>query len=307
MTFSFFRLPVAALALAIGTPGYAQSTEAPAGPPENVTAGGPDVAGPPVRGGLPDSVFDDTWIGIGFGVAYSPSYTGSDDYVISPLPVVQGSVGGVDIAPRPAGLALDFIKDPEEGTSFSFGPALRLRNDRADQIEDETVKLAGELDRAVEVGPSFGVSFPKLFNEFDSLTLSTDIRWDIAGAHGGMVIDPSITYFTPVDRGTVISFTLGTEYASDDFADYYFSVSPGQSAATGGVLPVFGAEGGFTRVSATTLIGIDLDGNALDGGWGAVLIGCYSRLTGDAADTRYPSIVGSKDQFFIGTGLAYTF
>lgn len=301
MTLLFYRLPVAALALAIGAPAYAQTADTPAGPPEQIPAGPPDGSGPP------QGVFDDTWISIGFGVAYSPSYTGSDDYVVSPLPVVQGSVAGVDISPRPAGLALDFIADPENGPGFDLGPALRLRNDRADQIEDETVKLTGELDRAVEIGPSLGVSFPKLLNPFDSLTLSTDIRWDIAGAHGGMVIDPSITYFTPVNRGTIVSLTLGTEYASDDFADYYFSVSPAQSAATAGVLPVYQADGGFTRVSATALVGIDLDGNALNGGLGAVVIGGYSRLTGDAADTPYTSVVGSKDQFFIGVGLGYTF
>ncbi len=257
--------------------------------------------------GPPDSVFDDTWINIGVGVALSPSYTGSDDYVISPLPVVQGSVAGVDISPRPAGLALDFIKDPEDGIGFDFGPSIRLRNDRADQIEDETVKLTGELDRAIEAGVSLGVSLPKLLNPFDSLSLSTDVKWDIAGAHGGMVIDPSITYFTPVNRGTIVSLSLGTEYVSDDFAEYYFTVTPAQSAATGGILPTYTAEGGFTKVSATTLVGIDLDGNALNGGLGLVLIGGYSRLLGDAADTPFTSVVGSKDQFFVGTGIAYTF
>lgn len=268
------------------------AAEAPAGPP----AGGP-----------PESVFDDTWVSIGFGLAYSPSYTGSDDYVLSPLPVVQGKVAGVAIAPRPAGLALDFIADPEDGPGLSFGPAIRLRNDRADQIEDPTVKLAGELDRAVELGFNAGISFPKLLNPFDSLTFAADVRWDVAGAHGGMVIDPSITYSTPVNRGTFVSLSLDTEYVSDDFADYYFSVSPAQSGATAGVLPVYQADGGFTRVSATTLVGVDLDGNALNGGLGVVLIGGYSRLTGDAADTPYTSVVGLKDQVFVGVGLAYTF
>ncbi len=257
--------------------------------------------------GPPDSVFDDTWVNLGFGLAFGPSYTGSDDYVLSPLPVVQGKIAGVSIAPRPAGLALDFIADPDNGPGFNFGPAVRLRNDRADQIEDESVELAGELDRAVELGFNAGISFPKLLNPFDSLTLAADVRWDVAGAHGGMVVDPSITYSTPVNRGTFVSLSLGTEYVSDDFAEYYFSVTPVQSAATAGVLPVFQADGGITRVSATTLVGIDLDGNALNGGLGLVLIGGYSRLTGDAVDTPYTSVVGSKDQVFIGVGLGYTF
>ncbi|WP_209348450.1 MipA/OmpV family protein [Pontixanthobacter sp. CEM42] len=281
-------------------PALAQTEEAPtgppAGPPEGVQAG---------QGGPPDSVFDDTWINIGFGVAYSPSYSGSDDYVFNPLPVVQGSVAGVDISPRPAGLALDFIPDTDDGPNITFGPAIRLRNDRADQIEDPVVIAAGELDRAVEVGAATGISFPKLLNPFDSLTLGADIRWDVAGAHGGMVIDPSITYSTPVNRGTFVSLSLGTEYASDDFADYYYSVSATQSAASG--LPQFVADGGFTKVSATTLVAVDMDGNALNGGLNAVVIGGYSRLIDDAKNNPYTAIRGKADQFFVGVGLGYTF
>lgn len=284
----------------VAPPALAQTEEtptgAPAGPPEGAEAG---------QGGPPDSVFDDTWINIGFGVAYSPSYTGSDDYVFSPLPVVQGSVAGIDISPRPAGLALDLIPDTDDGPNFSFGPAIRLRNDRADQIKDPVVELAGELDRAVEVGAATGISFPKLLNPFDSLTLGADIRWDVAGAHGGMLVDPSITYFTPVNRGTFVSLSLGTEYVSDDFADYYYSVDAAQSAASG--LPQFTADGGFTKVSMTSLVGVDLDGNALNGGLNAVVIGGYSRLLDDAKNNPYTAIRGTADQFFVGVGLGYTF
>jgi outer membrane scaffolding protein for murein synthesis (MipA/OmpV family) len=273
------------------------------GSPPAVERDGVSPVGPP--GGPPDSVFDETWINIGIGVAYSPSYTGSDDYVLSPLPVVQGSVKGVEIRPRPAGFALNFIPDSKEGPNFTFGPSIRIRSDRANQIEDPVVELAGELDTAIEAGAAIGISFPKLLNQFDSLTIGTDVKWDLAGAHGGMVIDPSITYATPVNRGTFVSLSLGTEYVSDDFADYYFSVNPAQSLASG--LPQYTADGGFTKVSATTLIGIDFDGNALNGGLNAVVIGGYSRLLNDAKNNPYTSVRGSADQFFAAVGLGYAF
>ncbi|MGB7372584.1 MipA/OmpV family protein [Pontixanthobacter sp.] len=264
-------------------------------------------SGPPAGAGAgpPDTVFDDTWLNIGFGAAYSPSYAGSDDYIINPLPVVQGSIGGVDIAPRPAGLALDFVKDTESGPQIAFGPVFRIRNDRANRIKDPVVELAGELDTAVELGASGAVSISGLTNPFDSLSIGADVRWDVAGAHGGMTIDPSITFSTPVNRGTLVSLSLGATYVSDDFAEYYFSVSPAQAAASG--LPQFNAQGGITSLSATTLVGVDLDGNALNGGLNAVLIGGYSRLQGDAAETPFTSIRGSRDQFFVGAGLGYAF
>ncbi|GAA4643007.1 MipA/OmpV family protein [Pontixanthobacter gangjinensis] len=260
---------------------------------------------PAARGGPPESVFDDNWVTIGVGVAYSPSYTGSDDYVLSPLPVIQGSVGGIDVQPRPAGFALNFIEGTDDGPNINFGPVIRMRSDRANRIKDPVVKAAGELDRAVELGVSTGISFPKLLNPFDSLSFGADVRKDIAGAHGGLVIDPSITYSTPINRGLFTSLTLGTEYASDDFAEYYFAVTPAQSVASG--LPVYNAEGGFTKASVTTLVGVDFDGNALNGGLNAIVLGGYSRLMGDAKDNPYTAIRGTADQFFLAIGVGYTF
>ena len=103
------------------------------------------------------TVFEGDWLSIGAGALYAPSYDGSDDYVITVLPVVQGKLGGIAINPRPAGLALDFIPDPESGVGFALGPSLRLRSNRAAQIKDPVVLAAGKLKRAVEIGAAAGV------------------------------------------------------------------------------------------------------------------------------------------------------
>lgn len=263
------------------------------------------AAGPPAGIDMDDSVFDDNWLSIGVGVGIGPSYDGSDDYVLFPAPIVQGKLGGVGISPRPAGLALDFIPDSDNGPNFALGPSVRLRNDRADQIEDEVVELAGELDRAFEVGVATGVSFPKVLNPFDSLSFNLDARWDVAGAHDGMVIEPGVTYFTPLNRGMAASLSVSGEFVDDDFADYYYSVSPDQSAASG--LPQFQADGGLNSLGTNLLLAIDLDGNLANGGLSAVVIGGYSRLFGDAKRTPYTSIRGSADQFFGAVGVGYTF
>ena len=95
----------------------------------------------------------------------------------------------------------------------------RLRSDRADvdDINDDVVAAYGELDRAFEVGASVGVKFPKLLNPFDSLSINLDATWDVAGAHEGMTISPSITYFTPLSRATAASLSLSTSFVDDDF------------------------------------------------------------------------------------------
>lgn len=257
------------------------------------------------QGPAPDTVYDDNWISIGFGVALGPSYDGSDDYVLSPAPLVQGKVAGVGISPRPAGLALDFIPDRGDGPNIAFGPSVRLRNDRADQIKDEVVKLAGKLDRAVELGVATGISFPKVLNPYDSLSLNLDARWDVAGAHEGMVIEPGVTYFTPLSRGTAASLSIGAEFVDDNYADYYYSVSPQQSLDSG--LPEFSAKGGLNSVGTNLLLAFDLDGDLQNGGLAIVAVGGYSRLVGDAKDTPYTSIRGSADQFFGALGIGYTF
>lgn len=258
---------------------------------------------------LDETVFDGDFLVVGGGVSVSPSYQGSDDYVFNVLPFVQGSLGGVDISPSAAGLKLDFVPDPDEGMGLDLGIAGRLRSDRARQITDDVVEQYGELDRAIEVGPTVGLNFPAVLNPYDSVSVSTDVMWDINGAHGGMVVAPSVSYFTPLSRSMVASLSVSAEWADSDYHDYYFRVS--DAAYTGPApapLPEFEPQGGgFTSAGLNLLLGIDLDGNVANGGLGLIVIGGYSRVLGDAADTPFTSIRGTKDQFFGGLGIGYTF
>ncbi len=270
---------------------------------------GPQPQGPPPSIDMEGTVFSGDYLSVGVGVALSPSYDGSDDYVFNVLPIVQGSLGGVDIAPRAAGVTLDFVPDPDDGVGLDLGLAARLRSDRAQQIEDEVVLLFPELDRAVEVGPSAGVNIPGVLNPFDSVNVSVAAMWDVAGAHDGMVVAPTISYSTPLSRAVFANLSFTAEWADADFHDYYYRVDPAQYAGPGASpLPAFEPRGGgFTSAGATLLMGIDLDGDVTNGGLGLVLIGGYSRVLGDAADTPFTSIRGTRDQFLGAVGVGYTF
>ncbi len=263
------------------------------------------ASGPPADIDMTDTVYDDTWISLGVGVGYGPSYDGSDDYVAFPAPIVQGRVAGIGIQPRPAGLALDFIPDAVNGAGFAFGPVARVRTNRARQIKDSVVRAAGELDTAIEVGANAGISLPRVLNPYDSLSFGADALWDVGGAHEGMTFTPSVTYFTPLSRGMAASLSLSAEHGDDDFARYYYSVSPAQSVASG--LPVYNADGGWNKAGATLLTAFDFDGDLTNGGLSAVLIGGYSRMLGDAKRTPFTSIRGSADQWFTAVGVGYTF
>jgi len=278
-----------------------QSGDAPGAQQTATSPAGPDVD---------DSVFDETWLTVGLGAGYVPSYGGSDDYVVFPLPLVAGRVGGVGVRPAAAGVTLDLLSPglapaPTQDVQFSLGPTFRFRNDRVNQIEDDVVEAAGELDTAIEVGAAGGVSFPGVLNQFDRVTIGAAVRHDILGAHEGLLVEPNISYFTPLSRAAIVTLSAGVQFVDDDFADYYYSVSPSQSAASG--LPEFEAEGGLNSYSLNLIAGYDLDGNALNGGLSLFGIGSYSRLVNDGADTPYTAIRGDADQWVGGLGIAYTF
>jgi outer membrane scaffolding protein for murein synthesis (MipA/OmpV family) len=266
-------------------------------------------AAPPPSFAFNKPVFDETWATIGLGAGLVPSYAGSDDYIAFPLPLIIGRVGGVGIRPNGPGLTFDLLSPkPNFGprkTRLAFGPAFRLRNDRNAQIEDGVVEAAGKLEVALEAGLNAAISFPGVFKPLDSLTLGAQVRWDVLGAHEGMVIEPQVNYATPLGKAFLLQVQAGMEFVDDSFADYYFSVSPPQRAASG--LPAFTAEGGLNRIGTLAILSYDLSGNALDGGWSLYGISGYSRLLGDAADTPYTSLRGSPNQFIAGLGVGYTF
>ena len=253
------------------------------------------------------SVFDGDWVSVGAGAVFSPSYDGSDDYVVSPIPIVQGSLGGVGINPRPGGFALDFIPDENGQVAFTGGVALRINRNRADQIKDRVVKQYGELDTAIEIGPALGVKLPALINPFDSLSFNLDVLWDVAGAHKGMTVNPSVTYFTPLSRGVAVSLSLSAGHVDDDYADYYYSVPALTTLAPEDTLPEFNAGGGFDSAGVNLLVAADLDGDVTNGGFAIIFLGGYSKVLGDAKRTPFTSIRGTDDQWMGALGIGYTF
>src|SRR5690242_11203048 len=104
-------LAAGAIALALATPGYGQD----AAPTES-------------------SVFDGDYLSVAVGGAYGPSYDGSDDMVLFPAALVQGSLAGIGFTSRGAGVAIDVIPDPAKGVGFDLGVSGQVRSNRARQI-----------------------------------------------------------------------------------------------------------------------------------------------------------------------------
>lgn len=252
-------------------------------------------------------VFAGDWVTVGIGAGYGPSYDGSDDYTLFPAPLAQGSVGGFEFGARGPGLYVDLIADSnsESNVKFLAGPLLLVRFDRHSNIKDPVVASLGKADIAVEIGATAGVSFSKVINPYDTLTLSSDIQWDVAGAHKGRLISPGITYSTPLSPAIFTSLILSATHVDRNYANTYFSIDQAGSIASG--LPQFDAGGGWKSYGASLLGGVDLSGDARDGGWGVYSFVSYSRLTGDAKRSPVTSLRGDADQWFLAGGISYTF
>lgn len=253
-----------------------------------------------------ENVLDGDHLTVGVGGVYGPSYEGSDDYVFSPFPIVQGSLRGIGINPRQGGVALDLIRGAKEDkVSLSFGPLATYSGNRRRQIEDPVVRAAGKLKSALDVGFSAGFTINRLLNDYDGLTVAVDAEWNVNKAHRGAEVSPQIGYTTPLSRGVLLAVGVSAEHVDDDYADYYYGVTPAQSLASG--LPTFAAKGGWVSYGANALVGVDLDGDLLNGGFALFALGSYSRLTGDAKRTPYTALRGDADQWSVGAGVAYTF
>lgn len=255
-----------------------------------------------------DTALEGDYLTVGVGAVYTPSYWGSDDNVITAFPAVQGSYKGIGINPRLNGAALDFIPEAKGAKiGFSLGPVAGYTGNRHRQIKDSVVKRTGKLDDAIELGVSAGVSGYRLLNDYDQLTLSADVRWDIAGAYKGMVVQPSVTYVTPLSKGTLVTLNATAHHGDGKFNRYYYSVNARQSLASGGILPVYGAKKGWDSFNLGILAAQDLDGNLLNGGLAVFAIGSYGKQLNDGKDTPFTRIRGDADQWIGGLGVGYTF
>lgn len=246
------------------------------------------------------------FLAIGFGVALSPTYAGSNDYVPFAIPVALGSFRGMRINPRGAGLALDLVRDPADKIGLDAGLVGRLRVDRVGRIGDEVVARLDGLDMAIEIGPTVGVRIPQLLNPYDNLAVNFDVLRDINGAHEGVVLSPNFNYTTPLGVGVLANLTGSAEFSNGVFQNYYFRITAEDSLRSG--LPAFEPSGaGFTRIGASLLLAFDLDGDLRNGGWSLVTITGYSRVLGDAANNPMTRVRGNPNQLLGAFGIGYLF
>ena len=243
-------------------------------------------------------------ITVAVGGEVTPDYEGSNDYRIIPAVAIRAKVSGITVVTRGSYLYVDVIPGNAK-IDFDAGPIIGVRLDSRRHIADDIVKLLPNRKRAIEVGAFAGLSLHGLTNPYDTLTFRFDVLHDVGSAHKSTTVSPSLEFSTPLSRTTFVGVNVGAEFVSNKFADYYFSITPADSLATGGALPPFNASGGLKNWTAGLLLNQSITGDLLHG-LSIFGLGQYSRLLGDFKRSPIVAQRGSASQWTGAMGLAYT-
>lgn len=261
-----------------------------------------DSAGQPLPSA--EEVRDADGFTVGLGAGWVPDYEGSEDYRLIPAGAIRGKTNGVSFVTRGLYLYVDVLDGGSGNMSFDAGPIVGARLNRTRKIKDDVVNLLPDRKAAFEVGGFAGISWHGLTNPYDSLGVRLDVVTDIGSAHESAIFSPSIDFSTPLSKTLFVGASLSADFVSNRYADYYFSITPSDSLASG--LPTFNADGGMKSWKIGLLANQSLSGD-LRRGWSLFGLANYSHLQGDFKRSPIVSIRGSAGQWMGGVGVAYSF
>ncbi|MFD2238870.1 MipA/OmpV family protein [Aureimonas populi] len=230
----------------------------------------------------------DLVIELGIGGQVQPRFLGSDEYILSPFPIVSLSY-----------LSLPGLFEIGGGpkTAFSLAPSFRFIGER-DPSDHEDLAGTRELDRTYEVGLRAGYEFN--FNAVYGAEVFGEARYAFGEAEGFVGGFGVHAIVRPTE---VLELKVGprASLASDDYVQTYFSVSPAESMASLGRLEAYEADGGFYSVGLEASARYEFRPD-----WFLNLEAGYERLVGDAEDSPIVR-VGSANQFTAGIGVSRRF
>lgn len=273
------------LAAAAASPAIAQDAPAAAPPPS------------------PEELTNRDTFTLGVGAGMTADYEGSNDYRFIPAAAIRGKYRGLSFSTRGLYLYVDVVPDSHAKAKFNAGPIVGARLNRTRKTKDDIVDLLPRRKTAIEAGGFAGVTLSGVTNPYGTLSARVDVLHDFANAHKSTIVSPNIDFSTPLSMTTYVSASVGIDYVSNRYADYYFSITPADSLVSG--LPVYDAGGGMKAWKAGVLVNQSLSGNLLSG---LSLFGTvqYSRLVGDFKRSPIVSERGSPNQWLYAAGLAYT-
>ena len=231
----------------------------------------------------------DIIVELGGGINYGAAYEGASAHSFGFMPLFRldrlNIPGLVDIDNR------QWHEGFYVAPSFDFLPA---RN------SGDYAALTGLDNVGLTVSLGARVGYKLAMTETINADIYGDLRYAFGGAHGfvgevGADITDHLTPQLDVTVGPVISF------ASADYMNAYFGITPTESAATGGRLATYNATGGIKSGGYKAAVRYEFMPDTF-----VTLTGQYATMLGAAADSPITK-AGSADNFTVGLGLSRKF
>jgi MipA family protein len=215
---------------------------------------------------------------VGGFVYVSPSFEGSKSYEAIAFPfLAPAGLGGSDSSVQLKGaddLRLRLLKMG----GLEIGP---LAGYRFGRDADDVVNVAvADVDGGLVLG-AFATY------RAGALAFSLSYHHQVTGDDTGGLIRLAVEHTMRLSSTITLTAGVGTNYASQDYMTAFFSTA------------AFDADAGFKDVFVGATASIDLSDR-----WTLHLIGRYSHLIGDAADSP---IVETESQLYGGLALSYKF
>ena len=189
---------------------------------------------------------------VGVGVGLYPDYEGSDDYSFGVAPLFNYQFGERYIRLLANYLSVNLINHK----NFRLGPSGVYRFGRDDDVDDDVVKRMKEIDDSIEIGGFAGVNYVHPSNPRIRAGATIESLFDVSGSHDGYIVQFSVRGWYPLLKMLDFGMAAGTTYASDDYMQTNFSVTPEDSARTG--LRIYEAGSGVKDVYIQAMAAIHL-------------------------------------------------
>ncbi|ORE98199.1 MipA/OmpV family protein [Aurantimonas sp. 22II-16-19i] len=212
-----------------------------------------------------------------------PEYLGSDDYRVLP-----GVIFSVEYLSLPG---LGSFGGPD-GLGFSIGPSFNIVGDR--NVDDHP-DLTGldDVDTTYEVGL-------KASYEWEHAEIYGAARYAFGGADGFVGDAGANLIARPTDE-LILKLGPTVSFASADYMETYFSVSPGEALASGGRFSSYDAGGGFKSVGVAASARYEFTPD-----WFLNADASWDKLVGDAKDSPIVE-TGDDDQYSFTLGISKRF
>jgi outer membrane protein len=247
--------------------------------------GATEVAAPEAPEGAAAASGVDLIIEIGAGGEISPEYEGSDEYSVSPSPII--GFGYLNIP----GLFEIGSTGPDEG-GLSISPSFNITGERKARDFD-AIRGLDDVDATYEVGVEVGY-------EWDYAEIYGAARYAFGGAEGVVGEVGANAIYRPTPEIELKAGPFAT-FASEGYTETYFGVTAAESANTDFRLEEYDPKGGLKSVGVSGAARYEFRPD-----WFLNADASYSQLVGDAGDSPIVK-AGDENQFTFGLGLSKRF